>query len=87
MAVRASATPPEGNRAPVGSQGCTDHLSVVPVLHAGGVPWYAAPRPRRIHRCRAHTVGWLPGTGYVSRCRCGATLIAQIWSGKNSRKA
>jgi hypothetical protein len=52
-----------------------------------GVPWHDAPRPLRLHFCKAWTYGW-DGPLYVERCSCGAIrLDRHIWMERNTRKA
>jgi hypothetical protein len=41
------------------------------IKHVGGVTWYDAPKPRRWHRCKVQTSGWI-GFDLVERCACGA---------------
>jgi hypothetical protein len=53
--------------------------------HAGGVPWWEAPLPRRWHRCWAQTVGF--ADGYICRCACGAVSHGGgRWAGRNARR-
>lgn len=51
-----------------------------------GVSWHEAPLPRRWHRCRAQTRGFIFNS-YIERCACGATwLLDGRWIEKNSRR-
>lgn len=51
-----------------------------------GVDWYDAPIPRRFHRCRVQTDGWVDFT-HIQRCACGAIRIYDSgWSDRNSRR-
>ena len=51
-----------------------------------GEPWFEAPLPPRLHRCKAQTRGLLP-TGLVCRCACGAISgNGHWWSQRNSRR-
>lgn len=54
----------------------------------GGVPWAEAPIPPRIHRCYAHTTGWI-GFDQIQRCACGAIRNTRFngWLEKNSRRS
>lgn len=59
--------------------------------HEGGVPWYAAPLPRKVHRCKAHSTK-KTGDGFqtIERCRCGGTRLTDMdakgeWEDRNSR--
>ena len=55
---------------------------------AGGIDWCDAPLPRRFHRCRTQTRGWLRFS-YVERCACGATRLrpGKFWIGRNERRS
>ena len=55
--------------------------------HLNGVPWFEAPTPRRWHRCRAQTIGWL-GFEQVERCACGAIRGGgyRTWLERNSSR-
>lgn len=59
------------------------------VRHRGGVWWHEAPLPRRWHRCRPQTVGWVNLFTWVERCACGAIKVDNgVWHNKNqTRKA
>jgi hypothetical protein len=55
------------------------------IEHVGGVAWYQAPIPRKWHRCRAQTRGWVRLYG-VERCACGAIrLNGRVWMERNTR--
>jgi hypothetical protein len=53
--------------------------------------WIDAPLPRRFHRCKAVTTGFISG-GVVERCACGAIRVQPPgmtmggWSERNSRR-
>lgn len=52
-----------------------------------GVSWDEVPKPRRWHRCRAQTRGFVLGD-YVERCPCGgmsAPARFKGWIERNSR--
>lgn len=53
--------------------------------HLDGVPWFEAPIPRRLHRCRVQTDGWV-GLHQVQRCACGAIRAGRRWRERNSRQ-
>lgn len=58
------------------------------IEHLDGVKHSDAPRPRRWHRCRAQSRGYLgEGFTYVERCACGALKIGRFgaWGERNSR--
>jgi hypothetical protein len=62
----------------------------VEVRHRNNLPWYDAPLPRRWHRCRPQTDGWLNLTR-VQRCACGAIRDVyrgrwSCWVWKNTRR-
>ena len=52
-----------------------------------GIDWADAPLPRRWHRCRAQTRGWI-GLSYVERCPCGGTRLEPRgrWMEKNQTR-
>jgi len=62
-------------------------MTFIDVQDVGGVPWYNAPLPRRWHRCRRQTYGWI-GMDYVERCACGAMRLSGRggWMDKNERR-
>ena len=53
-------------------------------LHPDNIPWYKAPRPFPIHRCRPWSIG-VSGTGLIRhlvfRCACGGALVAPLIQG------
>ena len=55
--------------------------------HLGGVDWFDAPHPRRWHKCKPQTRGWMMD-GYVERCTCGATRLFGDgpWMERNQRR-
>lgn len=54
--------------------------------HVNGVRWHEAPLPRRWHRCRTQTSGWV-GLTRVERCACGAlSRNGGRWLERNSRR-
>lgn len=60
----------------------------VVMVHRDEVPWFEAEKPPRGHRCRAATVGYSRGVGFVYRCACGAIRGAgfdNVWVDRNSR--
>lgn len=55
----------------------------------GGVPWFDAPLPRRLHRCDPQTRGCADDGVVVERCACGATRLLGRrgpWIGKNETR-
>jgi len=56
------------------------------ISHLGGVPWFEAPRPRRWHRCRPQSEGWIDGE-FIQRCACGGISFDRdgIWIKRNER--
>lgn len=56
--------------------------------HRDGTPWYKAPIPRRLHRCRPQSWGQL-SLMYVQRCACGAKRVpgSGSWVERNSRQS
>jgi hypothetical protein len=53
----------------------------------GGVAWFDAPVPARLHECWVQTRGWV-GFDQVHRCACGAIRNPRFgggWIDKNSR--
>lgn len=62
-------------------------LNVPGFHHVGGVWWHEAPLPRRWHRCRAQSTGFISGAGYISRCACGAmSRDGGPWFNRNERR-
>jgi hypothetical protein len=65
--------------------------SSVEIRHHNDIPWYDAPIPRRWHKCKPQTWGWIEFT-YVERCACGAINMPTIadphpyWLDRNSRR-
>jgi hypothetical protein len=58
-----------------------------PIYAWEGVWWDQAPKPRRWHRCRPQTWGWI-GLSQFFRCACGAgSFDGRTWTEKNSRAA
>jgi hypothetical protein len=57
------------------------------VHHRDGIPWHQAPLPRRWHRCRPQTSGWIRADRF-ERCACGAGRFdgAGPWLDRNSRR-
>lgn len=54
--------------------------------HRDGTPWYQAHQPRRLHRCRAQTIGTHDGKT-VYRCACGGfSWDDRTWVDKNSAR-
>jgi hypothetical protein len=53
-----------------------------------GVWWYEAPKPRRFHRCRVQTFGYLRSGATVERCACGGIRMDSLgpWIDRNSRR-
>ena len=52
-----------------------------------GVAWHAAPAPRRLHRCRPQSEGFINYFTLIQRCACGAISIdGGRWRGRNSKK-
>jgi len=51
-----------------------------------GIDWFHAPKPRRWHRCRIQTQGWVNHFTLVDRCACGAIRMDGHgpWMEKNS---
>lgn len=57
------------------------------INHVHGIPWYEAPIPRRWHKCRPQTTGWVGYFTPVLRCACGAIKYDRDkWRNKNTRK-
>lgn len=55
------------------------------IAHRGGTPWHDAPKPRRLHRCRVQTSGWV-GFTFYERCACGAVRMdRRAWFDRNTR--
>lgn len=55
------------------------------VRHRDGAPWYEALVPRRWHRCRTQTSGYVRFT-FFERCACGAVRIdGRAWIDRNTR--
>jgi hypothetical protein len=52
-----------------------------------GISWGDGALPRRWHRCRAQTRGWM-NLDYVERCNCGATRLSPSgpWIHKNETR-
>jgi hypothetical protein len=71
-------------------RGCWDELrrsmpKIEGVEHKDDLPWFDAPKPRRWHRCRVQSTGWIDFTQY-DRCPCGAVRInGRVWIERNSR--
>jgi hypothetical protein len=65
----------------------TDEYGLDYLESAGGVLWADAPLPRRWHRCRPQTRGWIRA-GYTERCACGAGRLAAHgrWAWRNERR-
>lgn len=58
---------------------------VIGITHVGGVPYYEAPLPPRLHRCRPWTVN---ARLDVERCPCGSRRIDRgRWKLRNDRRA
>lgn len=56
------------------------------LTHYKGIPWWDAPKPRRIHRCRPQTEGFMNYFTLVQRCACGAiSTHGGRWRDKNSK--
>lgn len=55
--------------------------------HLGGIAWYYADVPRRLHRCRPQTRAWMDAE-LVERCACGSLRFDGHgpWIDRNSRK-
>lgn len=48
--------------------------------------WSTAPLPRRWHRCRPDTEGFVYGL-FIERCACGALRVnGSYWMWKNDRR-
>lgn len=60
---------------------------ITEIQHRNDVPWYKAPLPSRLHRCRAQTRGW-GSLQAVERCSCGAFRWSdgRRWYRKNERR-
>lgn len=58
------------------------------IEHLDGIPWYKAPIPRRWHRCKPQTKGWLRYFTRVQRCACGGIRMDghHGWAERNSRR-
>lgn len=55
------------------------------VEHRGSVWWHDTAVPRRWHRCRAQSRGWV-GLNYYERCACGGLNINRWgWVERNAR--
>jgi hypothetical protein len=56
--------------------------------HLDGIPWYDAPRPFWLHRCKVQTYGYVGMFDYVERCACGAIRRGgtRFWFERNSRR-
>lgn len=71
-------------------QTVVDRLHRPPTKHRNGVPWNAAPLPRRLHRCTPQTWGHIGWFRDVQRCACGAARelgsLGHGWRGRNSRR-
>jgi hypothetical protein len=51
-----------------------------------GVSWHKAPVPRRFHRCRAQTRGFINYFTWLCRCACGGVSYnGRRWIRRNSR--
>lgn len=62
-----------------------ERLDLSTVRHRDGIPWYAAPKPRRRwHRHRAQTT-----SNVLERCACGATRFVDDphWIEEHPRSA
>lgn len=56
------------------------------IRHLDGIPWNEAPKPPRLHLCRAQSQGWENLLDFTRRCACGAVKQSgAVWSGRNSR--
>lgn len=65
--------------------GPIDVMQETEVYDLDGIPWHQAPKPRRWHRCKAQTRGWIRWLTYVERCACGAIGDGRVWANRNSR--
>jgi len=55
--------------------------------HKDGIEWHQAPLPRRQHRCRPQSWGFLSTGSYVERCACGAVNLNHSgWIRRNERR-
>lgn len=52
-----------------------------------GVTWSEAPLPKRFHKCRPQSRGWIKFS-FIERCACGAHRYdgCGSWMLKNSRR-
>lgn len=59
-----------------------------PHEHLGGVPWFEAPIPRKLHRCKPQTRGYINYFTLIERCACGAIRMddQDPWTDRNSAK-
>lgn len=58
----------------------------VKLHHKDGLGWWKAPIPKRFHRCRVQTYGYLNLT-FIERCACGAMRMdGGRWMARNSRR-
>lgn len=62
----------------------------VEIWHTDGIQWWEAKIPRRWHKCKPQTQGWL-GLDFIERCACGAIGRTgpggrHIWMERNARR-
>jgi hypothetical protein len=59
-----------------------------PHRHVDGIPWHEAVIPRRFHRCRAQTTGFVNYLTRIERCACGGLREGgrRFWIERNSRR-
>ncbi len=63
-------------------------MSSIEMEHLDGIPWHEAPLPRRLHLCRAQTIGYVNYFDVIERCACGAIRRGGkgFWLEKNERR-
>jgi hypothetical protein len=68
-------------------QGYVSEDRSVEMEHRDGLSWWEAPVPRRLHRCKPQTRGYLNWFTFVERCACGAIRMdGSHWMDRNSTR-
>jgi len=83
----ASAAEQEWVAAQIVVRSARDRRATLELEHRDGVPWWSAPLPRRWHRCRWQTRGWVGLSAGMERCACGAARYpGRAWLFRNARR-
>jgi hypothetical protein len=85
--ARMIAAPRDADLDALAEEGRREAVERDPLRHFDGVPWWEAPIPRRVHRCRPQTRGTIGGDS-VERCACGAIRQPgwSSWINRNERR-